>query len=217
MQLIRTRISSHTIPPSFEHLYEVEVQRRDLHEVVTAFRGTSGRCNIHFANDAFEFILASGGGAVLASDIKGFFDNLNHVKLKAAWSKLLGVDRLPDDHYAVFRAVTKYCFVDRERLSRVLQLDPENPRADGRRRICSPREFRELVRGNGLCVVNRSGVGIPQGSPISSVLANLYMLEFDTAMNKFVSEHSGFYRRYCDDLLLVLPTTELREQAAALL
>ncbi len=64
--------------------------------------------------------------------------------------------------------------------------------------------------------MNRSRMGIPQGSPISAVLANIYVLEFDEAMKSFADSHGGLYRRYCDDLLLVLPNTEARDEAERL-
>jgi len=47
--------------------------------------------------------------------------------------------------------------------------------------------------------------GIPQGSPISCVLANLYMLELDEQMSALVSKQGGIYRRYSDDILIVCP------------
>src|SRR5207244_1890111 len=102
-------------------------------------------------------------------------------------------------------------------LCRVLGLNPARPRADGRHRYCTPKVFREVVRRGGLCRVNESGHGIPQGSPISAVLSNLYLLEFDTEVNAFAARHAGLYRRYCDDLLLVLPKPELRDEARTII
>ncbi len=45
--------------------------------------------------------------------------------------------------------------------------------------------------------------GIPQGTPISATLANLYMLDFDDKLYAKVSEKAGFYQRYSDDLVLI--------------
>lgn len=47
--------------------------------------------------------------------------------------------------------------------------------------------------------------GIPQGSPISSVLANIYLLHFDKIVNKFINVNGGIYRRYSDDIVVVCP------------
>ena len=52
---------------------------------------------------------------------------------------------------------------------------------------------------------NESGIGIPQGSPISAVLSNVYMIEFDEQVKEYVSLNGGIYMRYSDDFLIVLP------------
>ncbi len=45
--------------------------------------------------------------------------------------------------------------------------------------------------------------GIPQGSPISSTLANLYLLNFDKKVNIFITSKNGYYKRYSDDMIIV--------------
>ena len=195
--------------------YERALRNRGLHEAVTAFRSLNHRRNIHFANDVFEFITNHSECAVLASDISDYFGTIRHDKLKQSWCGLLGVSRLPADHFAVFRAITEYSTIDRDELCKVLKLDPENPREAGRHRFCSAHDFRTVVRGSGLCVVNRRGFGIPQGSPISAVLSNIYLLEFDTMMHASVAAHGGLYRRYCDDILFVVPTADVRAELLA--
>lgn len=45
--------------------------------------------------------------------------------------------------------------------------------------------------------------GIPQGSPLSALLANIYMLPFDKSMNEFCNNHGAVYRRYSDDILII--------------
>lgn len=46
-------------------------------------------------------------------------------------------------------------------------------------------------------------IGIPQGLPISSVLANLYLLDFDkNIVDKLVEKKNVFYRRYSDDIII---------------
>lgn len=52
--------------------------------------------------------------------------------------------------------------------------------------------------------------GIPQGSPISSVLANAYLLNFDRTINDFIKE-AGAYRRYSDDMVVVCPLNKKDE------
>jgi len=47
--------------------------------------------------------------------------------------------------------------------------------------------------------------GIPQGSPISDVLANIYLLDFDLNMKNYVVSLGRVYRRYSDDILIIVP------------
>ncbi|WP_233458137.1 reverse transcriptase domain-containing protein [Arsenophonus endosymbiont of Apis mellifera] len=55
---------------------------------------------------------------------------------------------------------------------------------------------------------NKTNFGIPQGSPISALLSNIYMLNFDIEMNNYVSLLGGVYFRYCDDMLFIVPSHE---------
>jgi hypothetical protein len=47
--------------------------------------------------------------------------------------------------------------------------------------------------------------GIPQGTPISATLANIYMLDFDERVYSATQEKSknAFYQRYSDDLIII--------------
>ncbi len=56
-----------------------------------------------------------------------------------------------------------------------------------------------------------SNKGIPQGSPMSALLANIYMLDFDEALHRFTSDFDGFYQRYSDDLIIVCPRDKEKE------
>ncbi len=81
--------------------------------------------------------------------------------------------------------------------------------------------FKEQKSEEGFLKVNRQGVGIPQGLPVSAVLSNIYMTEFDAQLGSWVESVGGFYRRYCDDLIVVLPrgqqsTAQWGQQVAAL-
>lgn len=47
-------------------------------------------------------------------------------------------------------------------------------------------------------------IGIPQGLPISAVLANLYLLDFDKKVfARVVTELGCYYRRYSDDIMVI--------------
>jgi len=191
--------------------YEVCVREHGISDCITAFRESCNRCNIDFAQEAFEWIRKYGECVALAFDIKGFFDNLDHVVLKAMWCKILKMERLPADHFAVFRSLTKFAFVDRVAVFNEFDISPQNPRANQRKRICSPVEFRERVRGKHLIQTNKTAKGIPQGSPMSAMLSNIYMMDFDVAVAQKVQSVGGSYRRYCDDMLCIVPHESEKE------
>lgn len=194
-------------------------------EAVLAYRRLDGQCNIHFARDAFDDIGSSGDVTALAVDISGFFDNLCARHLKKEWSGLLGCERLPKDHFAVFRSVTQDTAILVPKLRELF--GGEIPRRAGRtrQRICSPTDFRHLVapclRPRHELVAELKGKdagtrkGIPQGTPISAVLANAYMQEVDRELYGSCKAWGGSYRRYSDDILVIVPSAYSRtaEQA----
>ena len=47
-------------------------------------------------------------------------------------------------------------------------------------------------------------MGVPQGSPISAVLSNIYMIEFDKDIKRYVTSKNGIYMRYSDDFIIIL-------------
>jgi hypothetical protein len=78
------------------------------------------------------------------------------------------------------------------------------------KQLCTPQEFREKVLGEGagftrLVSRKNRNVGIPQGAPLSDLLANAYMLEFDRELSGFAAQRGGKYWRYSDDIILVIP------------
>jgi len=183
--------------------YEAYLKDFQYQEAVLAFRKL-GKSNIHFAKDAFSAIKSMGDSDVITADISDFFGNLDHQLLKSAWCSILGLKKLPPDHYNVFRSLTKFSWVDRRNLYSTLGISHNNPRNFGAR-ICEPEEFRKVVRGCKLIQSNSDPRGIPQGSPISALLSNIYMTRFDEAMWSAVSASGGKYFRYCDDMLIIVP------------
>lgn len=184
-------------------LYEAEIKARGLTDAVLAFRPL-GKSNIDFAKDAFDEILSRDECVAVALDVTKFFDTIDHAQLKAHWKTLLGVSELPLDHFAVFRALTRYATAERDEVFAALGISLNNPRAD-RRRLCEPAEFRSLVRASKLVRRNPNAFGIPQGTAISAMLSNLYMLDFDIAALSFADASGGRYMRYCDDMLFIMP------------
>lgn len=199
-------------------LYEARLEELGIGASILAFRSL-GKSNIHFANDAFELIKGMGPCVAFATDISGFFDNLDHRHLKKAWASLLGITALPRDHYAVFKSLARYSFVSREQVYQALGLSDNNPPRYPER-LCSVHEFRKKVRGARIIQKHNGTKGIPQGSPISALLSNIYMLDFDQLLHAETNARGGYYLRYCDDILCIVPisnATDLRAEVEALI
>ncbi len=217
--------------------YEERLAELDIEGCPIAYRKIpkgegGGKCNIDFAKDAFDEIDRQGDCVAIALDIKGYFENLDHDRIKQIWCDLLGLDRLPPDHFAVFKNVTRYHVVDQEEAYRRLGFIetimvngfPRErytvPYKDMPTQLCTPAEFREkicggdpnlpsLVKPNADENGNLLDHGVPQGAPISDLIANFYLLDFDVALNAYAAKRGGRYMRYSDDILLIVPSKEV--------
>jgi hypothetical protein len=187
-------------------LYEAKINCLDCSDSIRAYRKLR-KSNIHFAKEAFEEIKQRRVGVAIAMDVKGFFDYLRHDILKKQWQSLLNMSRLPDDHYAVFKAITRYSFVDQTQAYSHRQLM-------GIKGLCSIQEMRSVIQ-SGRLKIGRNGtrlpdgsfkwntVGIPQGSPMSGLLANIHMIDFDEKLTEAAKRKNARYWRYSDDILVV--------------
>ncbi|MDO7884275.1 antiviral reverse transcriptase Drt2 [Hymenobacter cheonanensis] len=184
-----------------EQLLELRLQAMGVEECVLAYRAT-GRNNLHFAKEVFDYIADQSSCVALAFDVTKFFDTLDHGHLKRSWVDLLAERELPRDHYTIFKAMTRFRFVLVEQLQEALGAEGF-ARCKRRRRLVYPHQFRAQLLP--LQQTNLEKRGIPQGAPLSAVLSNLYMLPVDIVLHQFAEANQGIYRRYCDDLLLVLP------------
>lgn len=207
-------------------LYEAELHRRGIHDCVLAYLRRDNQTNYHYAKVVFDYVKQRDESVVLAFDLRSFFDTLDHGRLKTVWKTLLKVAKLPKDHFKVFQSITDFVYVEKKCL--MVQFPSYRSSVKRRKslkRICEPEEFREVVRGMNLLRKNpnrntlegsdRKGMtcGIPQGTPMSAVLSNMYMLDFDTVMDRAAKNYAGAYWRYSDDILLVCP----KENAEALI
>lgn len=188
--------------------YEEMLDSLGLGTSVTAFRKL-GKSNVDLACEAFRWIEEHTPCVALAYDVKGFFPSLNHSVLRDAWMRLIGVQRLPDDQFAVFRSITRSATVDLRLALQALGISPYNQRVHARRRLCTAEEFRRRIRDAGLIERSTQDIGIPQGTPISALLSNIYMMSVDETISAYASAVGGLYRRYCDDILLVVPGEHL--------
>lgn len=183
------------------HRYEDCLSRSNIDQSVLAYRSGIGG-NIAQARDLFDEVRRRGQCTAIALDIKGFFDHIDHRNLRKQISEILGVASMPDHDYKIFRRMTRFEWVDAKRLK--LRLGNRYGRGG---RICSAHDFRALVRerGAGLIERNRNSYGIPQGTPLSGLYANISMFGFDLALKAKVEGLGGSYRRYSDDIAMLLP------------
>ncbi|RKF19247.1 hypothetical protein D6851_12320 [Altericroceibacterium spongiae] len=212
-------------------LYEKRLEKLKITEVPIAYRkipnlNGKGKCNVDFANDVFEFISHLKNCTVITLDISKFFDSLDHQRIEKIWRSLLNVEKLPNDHLAVFNSITKYRWVDKkkayERLGYFGKKKSKtgalidgflNSYKDMPKQLCKPSVFREKISGKGpvpsIINKNSNAYGIPQGTPISDLIANMYMLDFDCFLKKIATQHGGRSYRYSDDILIVLDTLDI--------
>lgn len=201
-------------------LFEAEIAKTPgLTDCVSAYRkipvypgATNNKNNIHFADDVFKFIKGYGECVAMTFDVSKFFDSLNQKKLKQAWCSLLDRKSLPDDHHNIFKSLTRASYVEYYAVLKEFGIKNQNKlRSNKNISFCNDaNEFRKRVRTKGLIKqhphMNDDGeyVGIPQGTPISAFLSNLYLLEFDKMMRQEIEINlGGLYRRYSDDIVIV--------------
>jgi len=187
------------LTPNYENLLE----SFNLSDSVLAFRKLpNSPNNIHFAKNVFNEIKIRQDCSVLCIDIKSFFDELDHQLIKLAWLKVLGLEKLPNDHYNVFKSITSFSYVHKKDIYQCLGLSINRNHKD-LKRLCSSQDFREKIRKNKIIQRGNKGKGIPQGSAISAFISNIYMLDFDEKINNKVQKVGGKYYRYCDDILII--------------
>ena len=235
------RYASHRDAAIFTHyrkilseFYEKALIEKDIDECVLAYRKipkfasrNGNKSSVDFAKDAFDCIKEFGDCVVIAVDISSFFENLDHARIKRCWKKLLGTDELPDDHFNVFKAITKYGFCMRNEVYSRLGYSESYKDKNGKVRykhctefkdiptkLCSPEEFRSKIAGADTSqpsIINKNEniYGLPQGASLSDVLANAYFLDFDYRLKQYATSFGGVYRRYSDDMLFILPDTNV--------
>lgn len=209
------------ITPKYEKYLE---QNLLLSDSITAYRqirtddDIKFKNNVHFAKDVFDEIKKRENCVALVLDIENFFPSLDHKILKLAWAKLLGHKTLPKDHYNIFKACTRFSYV------KLNDLRTKNNHFDEKQiaqlRNKGKHTFFEsikdlvdsdiIIHKNQKKNANRKLIGIPQGLPISALLANIYMLAFDEdIINELTIKQNVFYRRYSDDIVFLCEESQI--------
>ena len=199
--------------------YEEIIQKEGLENTVIAYRpvpiARTGRnkSNIDFATELYQAIKNfDGDTGILLLDVSGFFDNLNHKRLYEKWCRVLGVTKLPDDHYAIYKNITSFRYVHTADAYKALGLNKNALkllRQDRKATLCNFDDFNKKIKKQKLIHKNKSAKAIPQGSPISGLLANMYMLEFDIKVKALVESLNGTYMRYSDDIAILVEPQKL--------
>lgn len=203
-------------------IYEAYIKQQKFDDVVLAYRSDLGKCNIQFAKEAFDQVKARKECSAIALDIKGYFDNINHSILLEKWQKIVG-GRLPEDQMRLYKILTQYSYIKTESLLKRYK----GPKEHNEKPIATlmdivpgkglVEKFKKLKRDN-LIVQNNirnenTGrlCGIPQGSPISALLSNILLIDFDADLNLKSIDEGFVYRRYCDDILVICDTDKAYE------
>jgi hypothetical protein len=208
------------ITPKYEEYLN---KNKNLSDSISAYRQIftddklKYKNNVHFAKDIFNEIKERENCVVLAFDIENFFPTLNHKQLKLIWAKILGNKTLPEDHYNIFKAATRFSYV------KLNDLKTKNKHFDEKELIRLKKEgkhtffdsIKNLIDSDIIIHKNQKKkngklIGIPQGLPISALLANIYMLPFDEAIidNLTISKNI-YYRRYSDDIIVICKEDEV--------
>lgn len=213
--------------------YEVFVRKNHLENVAVAYRkikcpnGGGNKCNIHIAGDVFQYVRSqlrkNKEVAIITFDIKEFFDSLDHKYLKQSWKKIMGCTDMPEDEYNILKHATKFSYIRENRIfemfkdqilcesgsivrtKRVKRLD--YMRDKNAIAYCDRKNI-DIIRQSGYIEGHKGNAGIPQGLPISAVLANIYMSSFDIEALAEVQSAGGIYKRYSDDIVVVCPIKE---------
>lgn len=125
---------------------------------------------------------------------------------------LLNVNKLPNDFYAVFKNITKFSVWDMESLLWINNLENNEKGISEFKHLklaIIPEHFKKYKKS--FVKPNNNNFGIPQGSAISAVLSNIYMLDFDKTVKNLVEEKQGLYMRYSDDFIIILPKVSLAQ------
>lgn len=185
--------------------YEEWLRKHFLHESVIGYRAGLGS-NVDLAAGVFSEVAVRKEVTCLCFDISDFFPTICHKQLKKGLKEVLDVDDLPPDWFDVYKSICAHTWVELKQVGIVLGFQPSDPPPVLADEINSAMK---LLRSAKLLHSNKGkSRGIPQGTPISAAFANVAMAEFDQNLHAWATQHGATYRRYSDDILLIVPPAE---------
>lgn len=204
--------------------YNSYAKKNGINKCSVAYRNNLKRKNnISFAHDVFKFILNTNNSYILVGDFKDFFEGIDHKYLKKMICKVLGKSNLDEDYYAIFKNITKYTYFDLGDICEIKgikrkdvykhseKIDSETGKKEYVFELEKIMTIEEINRYKAKYLHYNNKCGIPQGSAISSVLANIYMIDSDKKINDLVTSKNGLYRRYSDDFIVIIPNISKEE------
>lgn len=186
--------------------YNDILEEYGIQNTVVAYRDNLNKCNIDFAKEAFDFIKKTDQCTIIVGDFTNFFDNLDHIHLKKMLCKTLKEKKLPEDWFNIFKNITRYSYCSFENILNIKRISKkERDKLNSESCLFSAKEFRELKKRSLEIKVNKERKGIPQGSSISAILSNVYMLDYDKELYEYAKKFDGLYLRYSDDFIIIIP------------
>lgn len=187
------------------HYYNHICKELGIDNCVIAYRNNkSGKSNIDFAADIINQIVNKKEAYIFIGDFTNYFDRIDHLILKENIKRVLNVSKLPSDWFNIYKSITKYGYYDKDFIEENVGSDNYLRSQKKRSYFNNLKEFRQFQKQL-KTKYNKMKYGIPQGTAISAVFANIYALDFDVQMKKIADNYFGEYRRYSDDYILVIP------------
>lgn len=194
--------------------YEKRVKNTVIDNAAVAYRLDKHVSNITVAKEIVDFVTDHNECWIIKGDFKSFFDMLDHKVLIKSLLDLLGKD-YDISYKKMIRSLTKYKYITRDTLEnqlRNLKINKPYRRASGKAYTKNLRQLGHFIKNRGIRLSSPNRVGIPQGTAVSAVLANIYMYNFDRWLSANVKKYNGIYRRYSDDFIVVVPMSIAKQK-----
>lgn len=180
-----------------------------IDECITAYRNNKPqKSNIDFAAEIINQIAEYEEAYILVGDFTNYFDKIDHLLLKERLKNIMNVSWIPKDWHNVYRSITRYGYYEKDFIEQMWVKNAPSTVPRRKSYFDTVADFR-IFQKEHRPETNPDNYGIPQGTAISAVLANVYALEFDIKLKEIADEYSGMYRRYSDDFILVIPKAKL--------